>query len=84
MCEQAAKVLKLSAPEVKKLKVIDDIVREPQGGAHRNHEEAATLLGDSIQKHLENLLPKNGALLVKERIARFRSMGTDTIISAGR
>ena len=82
MCEQAAKVLKLSAPEVKGLGVIDDIVREPQGGAHRNHEEAATLLGNSISKHLEKLLPKDGAELVKERIARFRKMGTDYIVSA--
>jgi acetyl-CoA carboxylase carboxyl transferase subunit alpha len=84
MCEQAAKVLKLSAPEVKNLKVIDDIVPEPQGGAHRNHEEAAILLGDSIQKQLEHLLPKAGDALLKERIARFRSMGSDTIISAAR
>lgn len=82
MCEQAAKVLKLSAPEVKGLGVIDDIVREPQGGAHRNHEEAATLLGNSISKQLEQLLPKDGADLMKERIARFRKMGTDYIVSA--
>ncbi|MGZ3702982.1 MAG: acetyl-CoA carboxylase carboxyltransferase subunit alpha, partial [Bdellovibrionota bacterium] len=70
MCEQAAKVLKLSAPEVKGLGVIDDIVREPQGGAHRNHEEAASFLGDSIQKNLEALLTKDGPVLIKERIAR--------------
>jgi len=82
MCEQAAKVLKLSAPEVKGLGVVDDIVREPQGGAHRNHEEAATLLGNSISRHLEQLMPKDGAELVKERIARFRKMGTDYIVSA--
>ncbi|MGZ3656669.1 MAG: acetyl-CoA carboxylase carboxyltransferase subunit alpha [Bdellovibrionota bacterium] len=82
MCEQAAKVLKLSAPEVKGLGVIDDIVREPQGGAHRNHEEAASFLGDSIQKNLEALLTKDGPVLIKERIARFRCMGSDTILSA--
>ncbi len=82
MCEQAAKVLKLSAPEVKGLGVVDDIVREPQGGAHRNHEEAATLLSNSISKHLELLLPKTGDDLMKERIARFRKMGADYIISA--
>jgi len=82
MCEQAAKVLKLSAPDVKGLGVVDDIVREPQGGAHRNHEEAATLLANSISKHLEQLLIKDGADLVKERIARFRKMGAEYIISA--
>lgn len=84
MCEQAAKVLKLSAPEVKKLGVVDDIVPEPQGGAHRNHEMAATLLGDSVQKQLEGLLGKSCDVLIKERIARFRAMGSDTIISVGR
>jgi len=82
MCERAAKVLKLSAPEVKGLGVVDDIVSEPQGGAHRNHEEAATLLANSISKKLDQLLPKDGAILIKERIARFRKMGTDYIISA--
>ena len=84
MCEQAAKVLKLSAPEVKGLGVIDDIVREPQGGAHRNHEEAATLLGNAIAKNLEMLLPVDGQKLVKERIARFRKMGAEYIVSAER
>lgn len=82
MCEQAAKVLKLSAPEVKGLGVIDDIVREPQGGAHRNHEQAATLLGNSIQKHLETLLPMSREEIVKSRTARFRTMGAQYIVSA--
>lgn len=82
MCEQAAKVLKLSAPEVKGLGVIDSIVREPQGGAHRNHEAAANLLGNSIAQELEALLPKSGADLIQERIARFRKMGVEYIISA--
>ncbi len=84
MCEQAAKVLKLSAPEVKKLGVINDIVREPQGGAHRNHEEAATLLGDSLAKQLEDLMGHDGQRLIKDRIARFRKMGTEYILGAGR
>lgn len=84
MCEQAAKVLKLSAPEVKGLGVIDDIVPEPQGGAHRNHEESANLLGNSIARHLEQLLPQGGETLLKERIARFRKMGSEYIISAER
>lgn len=82
MCEQAAKVLKLSAPEVKNLGVIDEIVREPQGGAHRNHSEAATLLGNSIEKHLENLIPMGGEELMRSRTNRFRTMGREYIVSA--
>jgi len=82
MCEQSAKVLKLSAPEVKSLGVIDDIVKEPQGGAHRNHQEAATLLGDAIHKHLIQLLTKDGEKLASERVARFRKMGAEYIVSS--
>jgi acetyl-CoA carboxylase carboxyl transferase subunit alpha len=82
MCEQAAKVLKLSAPEVKELGVVDGIIREPQGGAHRNHAEGATLLGDAIEAELETLMKKSGEVLIKERIQRFRKMGLDSIVSA--
>lgn len=82
MCEEAAKVLKLSAPEVKALGVIDDIVREPQGGAHRNHAEAATLLGNSLEQHLKSLLGQSGEELMRARTARFRAMGAETIVSA--
>lgn len=82
MCEQAAKVLKLSAPEVKKLGVIDTIVREPRGGAHRSHQEAATLLGESIEKQLQDLMAIDGKKLTEERIARFRNMGSQYIVSA--
>jgi acetyl-CoA carboxylase carboxyl transferase subunit alpha len=82
MCEQAAKVLKLSAPEVKKLGVIDDIVPEPQGGAHRDHGQAASLLSASLERHLRDLLPRNGRELASSRLARFRKMGSQFILSA--
>ena len=82
MCEQAAKVLKLSAPEVKALGVIDDIVPEPQGGAHRNLQEASKLLGDSIQKHLAALMNTEGEVLASDRIARFRKSGSEAMIHA--
>jgi acetyl-CoA carboxylase carboxyl transferase subunit alpha len=82
MCEQAAKVLKLSAPEVKGLGVVDGIVREPQGGAHRSHAEAASLLAEAIAKCLDELMKKPGEELARERVKRFRKMGVDYLISA--
>jgi acetyl-CoA carboxylase carboxyl transferase subunit alpha len=82
MCEQAAKVLKLSAPEVKDLGVVDGIVREPQGGAHRNHAEAALLLADAIEARLGKLLPQDGQALLRSRLQRFRKMGLEYIISS--
>lgn len=82
MAEQAAKVLRLSAPEVVKLGVVDGIVQEPQGGAHRNHIDAAKLLGDAIEERLEELLPHSGTELRASRLARFRRMGADFMISS--
>ena len=54
-CE-AAKALKLTATDMKKLNIIDEIIQEPLGGAHRDYDESLTLLGDSIELHLNKLL----------------------------
>ena len=72
----------LEVRNLTRLGVIDDIIPEPQGGAHRDHGKAATMLGDSIQKNLEALLEKQAPALIKDRIARFRVMGSSTIVSA--
>jgi acetyl-CoA carboxylase carboxyl transferase subunit alpha len=82
MAEQAAKVLRLSAPEVKNLGVVDGIVQEPQGGAHRNHGEAATFLGDAIEQQLDALMRKDGTQLRSSRLARFRRMGAEYLVTA--
>ena len=82
MSEQAAKVLKLSAPEVKNLGVVDGIIPEPQGGAHRNHQEAANLLSKSIAKEFSELRGIEGKQLAKRRVERFRNIGAKYIISA--
>ncbi len=79
--EQAAKVLKLSAPEVKKLGVIDDIAQEPKGGAHRNHQEAASMLGKCISKHLKELSAVTGPELARDRLERFRKLGVEHLTS---
>jgi acetyl-CoA carboxylase carboxyl transferase subunit alpha len=82
MAEQAAKVLRLSAPEVQSLGVVDGIVPEPQGGSHRNHGDAAVLLGNAIEKQLGELLPLDGDALKKSRLERFRRMGVKYLVSA--
>lgn len=80
MAEQAAKVLKLSAPEVKSLGVVDGIIPEPQGGAHRDYEKAAKLLGDGIQDELTKLISKSQEDLRAGRLSRFRKMGSEFLI----
>ncbi len=54
--DEAAKSLKLTAKDMKKLNIIDEIIQEPLGGAHRDYEKSLTLLGDSIELQLNELL----------------------------
>ena len=53
---EAAKALKLTAKDMKKLNIIDEIIQEPLGGAHRDYDKSLTLLGDSIDLQLNELL----------------------------
>ena len=53
---EAAKALKLTAKDMKKLNIIDEIIQEPLGGAHRDYDKSLKLLGDSIESQLNELL----------------------------
>jgi acetyl-CoA carboxylase carboxyl transferase subunit alpha len=82
MAEQAAKVLKLSAPEVLELGVIDGIVAEPKGGAHRDGLSAGKLLADSFAETLDTLSKLKPEKLLEQRRERFRRMGQNYIKSS--
>ena len=72
---QAAEALNLTAPSLSKLSVVDDIVREPLGGAHRHHKRAAILLKKALRKNLQlvsHLIPEE---LIRERHEKFRKLG---------
>lgn len=75
MAEPAAQQLKLTAPDLIELGVIDEIIPEPLGGAHRNPEETFANVGRALQARLEALrsLPKSD--LLERRYQKFRSMG---------
>ena len=53
---EAAKALKLTARDMKKLNIIDEIIEEPLGGAHRDYDKSLKLLGDSLELKLNELL----------------------------
>jgi acetyl-CoA carboxylase carboxyl transferase subunit alpha len=72
--ELAAEAMRITAPDLKELKVIDDIVPEPEGGAHRDHEAAANLLSSSLQKHYAELKKMPPAQLIASRYNKFRNM----------
>jgi len=73
--EKAADALKLTAKDLLSLKVIDDVVPEPAGGAHRDHTKAAENLGKALRKHLGELAELTPDELVKDRYEKFRSLG---------
>ncbi|MCA9582259.1 MAG: acetyl-CoA carboxylase carboxyltransferase subunit alpha, partial [Myxococcales bacterium] len=72
---EAAEQLHLLAPNVRDLGVVDRIVTEPFGGAHRDPDAAAKALGEAIDIELRDLLAKDPAVLRDERYAKFRAMG---------
>jgi acetyl-CoA carboxylase carboxyl transferase subunit alpha len=72
---QAAEALKLTAQDLLKLEVVDEVVDEPVGGAHRDYETAAFNLGSAIRRSLAKLLETPTDQLLKKRYKKFRSLG---------
>lgn len=72
---EAALQLKLLASNALELGVVDTIVPEPTGGAHRDPEEAARRLGDALRRSLAELAALGPEALVEQRYRKFRAMG---------
>jgi acetyl-CoA carboxylase carboxyl transferase subunit alpha len=72
----AAESLKLTATDLYRLGVIDEIVKEPLGGAHRNPPKVAEDLGEAIGRHLSDLEKMDLDELLKRRYEKFRKMGS--------
>src|SRR5713101_4185613 len=76
----AASALKITAPDLLALEVIDAVVPEPPGGAHRYPETAMALVGDAIARHLEEIVTLPLDELLARRYAKFRRMGEAAIV----
>jgi acetyl-CoA carboxylase carboxyl transferase subunit alpha len=74
--KEAAEALKLTAEDLLKLGVIDEVVVEPLGGAHRDRAGTITALGDAIDMALTELCRHDGARLRAERREKFLAMGS--------
>ncbi|HEY5958805.1 MAG TPA: acetyl-CoA carboxylase carboxyltransferase subunit alpha [Polyangiaceae bacterium] len=72
---EAAARLKITATDLLELGIVDSIVPEPAGGAHRNHDEAAKHLDDALLAALRELETLDGEELKDDRYARFRRLG---------
>ena len=72
--ELAAEAMRITATDLSELGCIDDIVPEPEGGAHRDYEAAANLLDTSLQRHLAELKKLSTPELVASRYNKFRTI----------
>ena len=81
--------MKLSAPDLLELGVIDEIIAEPAGGAHLEPAQAAHNLGVAIARHLDRLRRMSPAALRRARESKFAAMGNgfltkQSVANAGR
>lgn len=71
----AAEALKITASDLIELKVIDEIIPEPTGGAHRDVDGAAAILKEHLLKNLNSLADIDGHALIEQRIEKYAEMG---------
>ena len=74
--KDAAKALRITAEDLLELKIIDGIIKEPMGGAHRNHAEVIQSVGDQIEKALKDMADMDGEALKAMRRKKFLEIGT--------
>lgn len=72
---EAAEAMKLVAPDLKKLDLIDDVVPEPTGGAHHDHQATAAAFREVVSRHLDELEKISVSKLLDARYAKFRNFG---------
>jgi len=72
---EAARALKITAPDLQEFGLIDEIVKEPVGGAHLDYALAASLVGEAIGRHLDELRTLGSDARLEARYRKFRGMG---------
>jgi len=75
---EAAEAMKVTAPDLLELGIIDGIIPEPRGGAHRDPEATARSVGDTVAKALAELEKRTPEQLLEGRYRKFRSLGVFT------
>jgi acetyl-CoA carboxylase carboxyl transferase subunit alpha len=78
--EQAAEIMKMSADELLELKVIDGVIPEPKGGAHRDWDTASNLMKQAIVNNLHEILKLNPIEILNTRREKFRKIGIQSIV----
>jgi acetyl-CoA carboxylase carboxyl transferase subunit alpha len=73
--DKAAEALKITAKDLLSMEIVDEVIPEPRGGAHRDPAAMAVNVGATLRKHLGELKKLNGQQLVADRYNKFRAMG---------
>ena len=73
--DRAAEALKLTAKDLLKMEIVDEVIPEPRGGAHRDPTAMGLSLGTALRKHLGELSKLSPKQLVADRYAKFRALG---------
>ncbi|MCE0523586.1 MAG: acetyl-CoA carboxylase carboxyltransferase subunit alpha [Methylacidiphilales bacterium] len=79
---KAAEALKMTAPDLLKLKLVDEVIPEPAGGAHHSWEIAAAAVKDAVLRHIGELKKLDEFELKEKRYAKFRAFGEVTETAA--
>lgn len=74
--KEAASVMKITAKNLKDFNIIDDVIKEPRGGAHKNPNKIAEGIKKAIQDYLTELRGKDLDTLINDRYDKFRKMGS--------
>ena len=74
--DEAARQLKITAPDLLQLGIVDAVVQEPTGGAHQDYDEAAMKLDHALRTALGSLQGLSPEELVDDRYRRFRALGS--------
>ena len=73
--DKAAEALKLTAQDMERFKIIDEVIPEPIGGAHRNPEMAINSIGNVIEKRLDTLLSISKEEIIKQKEDKYLNIG---------
>lgn len=73
--DQAAEAMKITAKDLLAFGIIEEIIPEPQGGAHRDLEVQAESIKTAVARHLEELIAMNASQLIEDRYQKFRKIG---------
>lgn len=72
---EAAQVLRLGPSDLLEFGIVDEVISEPLGGAHRDPQDAARRMKEAIVRHLRELLQHDGDTLLEQRLDKYRRMG---------